>query len=49
VTRVSRRPVEDYLKVQRRFRHLMKTEDGRAIIEEIQKIADENSRRFELD
>jgi len=48
VTRVSRRPVEDYLKVQRRFRHLLKMEDGKEIIERIQKIADENSKKFGL-
>lgn len=32
----KRKPVEDYLKVQGRFRHLFKTENNRKIIQEIQ-------------
>jgi pyruvate ferredoxin oxidoreductase beta subunit len=43
-----RKPVEEYLKPQRRFRHLFKK--GREEnIKEIQKIADENAKRFGLD
>lgn len=41
-------PVDDYLKVQTRFAHLFKTDDGRARIAEIQAIADRNIRRFGL-
>ena len=45
----KRRPVEDYLKVQKRFRHLLTSEEGRKQIEKIQAIADENAIRFGLD
>lgn len=43
----SRKPVEEYLKLQGRFRHLL-TEDGREQIKMIQAIADENVRRYGL-
>lgn len=46
--RVNKRPVEDYLKLQKRFRHLFKTEEGEEIIASIQQIADENARNFGL-
>lgn len=41
-------PVEEYLKLQGRFKHLFKDDAGRAEIEKIQKIADENILRFGL-
>jgi pyruvate ferredoxin oxidoreductase beta subunit len=45
----SRKPVEEYLKMQRRFRHLFRYPNGREVIEEIQRIADENAKRYRLD
>ncbi len=45
----KRKPVEEYLKVQRRFRHLFRHPEGLRIIKEIQKIADENAERYGLD
>ncbi len=49
VKKISRKvPVEEYLKLQGRFKHLFKDEAGRAEIEKIQKIADENIERFGL-
>jgi len=45
----DRKPVEEYLKMQRRFRHLFKHPMGKQIIEELQRIADENTRRYGLD
>lgn len=41
-------PVEEYLKLQGRFKHLFKDDAGRAEIEKIQKIADDNISRFGL-
>lgn len=49
VKKISRKiPVEEYLKLQGRFKHLFKDESGRAEIEKIQKIADENIARYGL-
>ena len=49
VKKISRKvPVEEYLKLQGRFKHLFKDEAGRAEIEKIQKIADDNIARFGL-
>ncbi|MFW0884900.1 thiamine pyrophosphate-dependent enzyme [Candidatus Acidulodesulfobacterium sp. H_13] len=49
VKKISRRvPVEEYLKLQGRFKHLFKDEAGKAEIEKIQKIADENIARYAL-
>ena len=49
VKKISRKvPVEEYLKLQGRFKHLFKDEAGRAEIEKIQKIADDNIERFGL-
>ena len=49
VKKISRKvPVEEYLKLQGRFKHLFKDEAGRAEIEKIQKIADENIGRYGL-
>ncbi len=45
----KRKPVEEYLKLQGRFRHLFNSEGGRAEIERIQAIADANAERFGLD
>lgn len=43
VRKISRKvPVEEYLKLQGRFKHLFKNESGKAEIEKIQKIADDN-------
>ncbi len=44
----EKKPVEEYLKLQRRFRHLFKHPKGREIIEELQRIADENVKKFGL-
>ena len=49
VKKISKKvPVEEYLKLQGRFKHLFKDEAGRAEIEKIQKIADDNIARFGL-
>jgi len=45
----NRRPVEDYLKPQRRFRHLFQDGAGAEEIKRIQAIADANASRFSLD
>jgi pyruvate ferredoxin oxidoreductase beta subunit len=41
-------PVEEYLKVQRRFRHLFRGDEGKAVIERIQQLADENIEKYGL-
>ncbi|HDN74008.1 MAG TPA: pyruvate ferredoxin oxidoreductase, partial [Archaeoglobus sp.] len=45
----DRKPVTEYLKLQRRFRHLFKHPKGQEMIETIQKIADENAEKYGLD
>jgi pyruvate ferredoxin oxidoreductase beta subunit len=45
----NRKPVEEYLKIQRRFRHLFKHPKGKEVIHMLQKVADENAARFKLD
>ncbi|MEM1578179.1 MAG: thiamine pyrophosphate-dependent enzyme [Archaeoglobaceae archaeon] len=45
----DRKPVEEYLKLQRRFRHLFTNPNGKKVIAEIQKIADENAMRYGID
>jgi len=45
----ERKPVEEYLRPQRRFRHLFVDPRGKEIIAEIQRIADRNAERFGLD
>ena len=45
----DRKPVEEYLKLQGRFSHLFRSEEGLGEIEKIQKIADENARKYSLD
>ena len=42
------KPVEDYLKMQRRFKHLFTKEGGDEIIKQIQALADENIEKFGL-
>ncbi|MFA4871837.1 MAG: thiamine pyrophosphate-dependent enzyme [Patescibacteria group bacterium] len=41
-------PVEEFLKVQKRFKHLFKSPEGKLEIAKIQKIADENIKKFGL-
>lgn len=48
VSPVKKRPVEDYLQLQGRFKHLFKGDEGKELIERLQSIADENARRFGL-
>ena len=49
VKKISKKvPVEEYLKLQGRFKHLFKDEAGRSEIEKIQKMADDNIERFGL-
>jgi pyruvate ferredoxin oxidoreductase beta subunit len=49
VKKISKKvQVEEYLKLQGRFKHLFKDDAGRAEIEKIQKIADENIARYGL-
>lgn len=45
----ERKPVEEYLKVQGRFRHLFKHPEGKRVIAELQRMADENAIRYGLD
>lgn len=40
------RPVEDYLKPQKRFRHLFKDPNGKAALKIIQTLADEKAKQF---
>jgi pyruvate ferredoxin oxidoreductase beta subunit len=46
---VVRKPVEEYLKTQKRFRHLFKPKRQDAEIAVIQTIADRNAEKFGLD
>lgn len=50
VHKIKRRVlVTDYLRVQGRFKHLFTSERGRAVLAEIQAIADRNITRYELE
>jgi pyruvate ferredoxin oxidoreductase beta subunit len=49
VRKVVRKPVEEYLKEQKRFRHLFKPKRNDAEIAKIQAIADRNAERFKID
>jgi len=42
----KRKPVEEYLKLQGRFRHLFEKPEGKEIIAQIQEIADENAKKY---
>jgi pyruvate ferredoxin oxidoreductase beta subunit len=44
----DRKPVEEFLKLQGRYRHLFASEDGKKEIEKIQAIADANIKKFGL-
>lgn len=44
----NKKPVEEYLKAQGRYRHLFKKEGGSELIRQIQAIADENASKFGL-
>lgn len=48
VRKIKQVPVEGYLKLQRRFRHLFRDEAGRAQIQRIQDLANENVKRYGL-
>lgn len=45
----DRKPVEEFLNVQRRFKHLFKKEGGATEIQKIQEIADANAKQLGLD
>lgn len=45
-SKVKKRPVEEYLRMQGRFKHLFESEEGEKIIKEIQEIADKNTENF---
>jgi len=45
----DRKPVKEYLKTQKRFKHLFKKEEGEKEIEKIQEIANYNANKFSLD
>ncbi|HOS82926.1 MAG TPA: thiamine pyrophosphate-dependent enzyme [Methanolinea sp.] len=49
VKKVVRKPVEEYLKEQRRFRHLFRPKRNDAEIAKIQAIADGNAQKFGID
>jgi pyruvate ferredoxin oxidoreductase beta subunit len=48
VRKIKKIPVEEYLKVQRRFRHLFRGEAGKPQITRIQELADENIEKYGL-
>ncbi len=48
VRKIKQVPVEEYLKGQRRFRHLFRTEEGKAQLAKIQELADENIEKYGL-
>ena len=48
VRKIKKVPVEDYLKPQRRFRHLFRTEEGKAHIAKIQELADASIEKYGL-
>jgi len=45
----KRKPVEEYLKAQGRFKHLFKKEEGKEALRRIQQIADDNVKRYALE
>ena len=47
--KVVRKPVEEYLKTQKRFRHLFKPKRQDAEIAAIQAIADRNAEKYGID
>jgi pyruvate ferredoxin oxidoreductase beta subunit len=49
VKKVVRKPVEEYMKVQKRFAHLFKPQRNEAEIARIQAIADRNAEKFGID
>jgi len=46
--KIKKVPVEEYLKGQRRFRHLFRTEEGKAQLAKVQELADENIEKYGL-
>ena len=42
------KPVEDYLKIQGRYKHLFKKPDGTSVIKDIQSMADANIAKYNL-
>jgi len=48
VRKIKQVPVEEYLRPQRRFRHLFRSEEGKKHVAEIQAIADDNVRKYGL-
>jgi len=45
----KRKPVEEYLRAQGRFKHLFSKEGGEKVIRQIQQIADDNVKRYGLE
>lgn len=48
VRKIKAVPVEEYLKTQRRFRHLFRSEAGKEQIKRVQELADENIEKYGL-
>jgi pyruvate ferredoxin oxidoreductase beta subunit len=48
VRKIKKVPVDDYLKTQRRFRHLFRSEEGKRQLQKIQEIADRNIEKYGL-
>jgi len=48
VRKIKKIPVEDYLKAQRRFRHLFRSEEGKAQIANVQELADASIEKYGL-
>ena len=49
VKKVKRIPVDDYLKAQKRFRHLYRPQENKEEIAKIQAIADSNAQKYGID
>lgn len=49
VKKVKRKPVEEYLKSQKRFAHLFKPQRNEVEIAKIQAIADANAEKYGID
>ncbi len=48
VRKIKRIPVEEYLRTQRRFRHLFRTDEGKAQLAKVQELANANIEKYGL-
>ena len=49
VSKIKKVPVDKYLELQKRYRHLFKSDEGKKFIAGIQEIADANIARYGLE